>query len=109
MPSYTRPEAREWAREKLIGAINCTIPSFTSDLRGINEKAIRHDIALAKQHGFIGTLGVSEVAISVPEYTDFLQIAKDEGGDDFVRTSTPRPSRRSTTTPRRCVTPPTSR
>src|SRR3954462_8501067 len=84
MPSYTRPEAREWGREKLIGAINCTIPGVTSDLRGINEKAIRHDIALAKQHGFIGTLGVSEVAISVPEYTDFLRFAKDEGGDDFV-------------------------
>jgi len=84
MPGYTPSEAREWAREKLIGAVNCTIPSFTSDLRGINEKAIRHDVALAKRHGFIGTLGVSEVAISVPEYTDFLRIAKDEGGDDFV-------------------------
>src|SRR3954453_12686388 len=84
MPSYTRSEARDWAREKLVGAVNCTIPSFTADLRGINEKAIRHDLALAKQHGFIGTLGVSEVAISVPEYTDFVQIAKDEGGKDFV-------------------------
>lgn len=84
MPSYTRTEAREWAREKLVGAVNCTIPSFTSDLRGINEKAIRHDINLAKQHGFLGSLAVSEVAITMPEYLEFLRIAKDEGGDDFV-------------------------
>lgn len=84
MPVYTRTEAREWAREKLVGAINCTIPSFTNDLRWINEKAIRHDVGLAKQHGFLGTLGVSEVSITLPEYLDFLRIARDEAGDDFV-------------------------
>jgi 4-hydroxy-tetrahydrodipicolinate synthase len=84
MPAYTRAEAREWAREKLVGAINCTIPSFTSDLRAINEKAIRHDAALAKEHGFLGTLGVSEVSITLPEYLDFLRIVRDENGDDFV-------------------------
>ena len=84
MPAYTREEVRDWAREKLVGAVNCTIPSFTNDLRGINEKAIRHDIALAKQHGFIGTLGISEVTITLPEYLEFLRIAANEGGDDFV-------------------------
>ena len=84
MPAYTRTEARDWAREKLVGAVNCTIPSFTGDLRGINEKAIRHDVALAKQHGFLGTLAVSEVNITLPEYLDFLRIARDEAGDDLV-------------------------
>jgi 4-hydroxy-tetrahydrodipicolinate synthase len=83
MRAYTRTEAREWAREKLVGAVNCTIPSFTGDLRGINEKAIRHDIGLAKEHGFLGTLGVAEVSITLPEYLDFLRICKDEAGDDF--------------------------
>jgi 4-hydroxy-tetrahydrodipicolinate synthase len=83
MRAYTRTEAREWAREKLVGAVNCTIPSFTGDLGGINEKAIRHDIWLAKEHGFLGTLGVAEVSITLPEYLDFLRISKDEAGDDF--------------------------
>jgi 4-hydroxy-tetrahydrodipicolinate synthase len=83
MPNYTRTEARQWAREKLVGAINCTIPSFTGDLRAINEKAIRHDVRLAKEHGFLGTLGVSEISISLPEYLEFLRICKDEAGDDF--------------------------
>jgi 4-hydroxy-tetrahydrodipicolinate synthase len=84
MPTYHRTEAREWAREKLVGAINCTIPSFNGDLRGINEKAIRHDTHLAQQHGFIGTLGIAEVSITLPEYLDFLRIIRDEAGKDFV-------------------------
>ena len=83
MVGYTKGESRDWAREKLVGAVNCTIPSFTNDLKRINEKAIRHDIRLAKEHSFVGSLGVSEIAITVPEYVDFLRIAKDEAGDDF--------------------------
>jgi 4-hydroxy-tetrahydrodipicolinate synthase len=83
MSGYTRAEARDWARDKLIGSVNCTIPSFTSDLRSINETAIRHDVRQAKSHGFIGTLGVSEVSITLPEYLDFLTICKDEAGPGF--------------------------
>ena len=84
MVDYTRNESREWARERLVGAINCTIPSFTNALTAINEKAIRHDVRLAKQHGFIGTLGVSEVSITLPEYLEFLEIVKDEAKNDLV-------------------------
>jgi 4-hydroxy-tetrahydrodipicolinate synthase len=83
MAGYTRAEARDWAREKLIGAVNCTIPSFTSDLRSVSEAAIRHDVRRAKSHGFIGTLGVSEVSITLEEYLEFLAICKDEGGPGF--------------------------
>jgi 4-hydroxy-tetrahydrodipicolinate synthase len=86
MPAYTRSEAREWAREKLVGAVNCTIPSFTGDLTAINERAIRHDARLAVEHGFLGTLGVSEVNITLPEYLQFLRIIRDEVGDGFVVT-----------------------
>lgn len=142
MARYKRDEAREWAREKLVGVVNCTIPSFTTDLKRINEKAIRHDIRLAIARGFIGTLGVSEVSIALPEYLDFLRIMTDEAAGRLVvthhaswnnleqnieasaaqkppapnlcccpirRTSIRRPSRTSTTTPRRCATRPISR
>src|SRR4051812_50209210 len=83
MPAYRRAEARDWAREKLVGAVNCTIPSFTNDLAALNERAVRHDVRLAKEHGFLGTLGVSEISITLPEYLDFLRIAKDEAGGGF--------------------------
>src|SRR4051794_18961944 len=83
MSSYTRAEARQWARDNLVGAGNCTIPPFTTDPRPISEQGIRHDVRLAKEHGFIGTLGVSEVSITLPEYLEFLRIAKDEAGEDF--------------------------
>jgi 4-hydroxy-tetrahydrodipicolinate synthase len=86
MTSYARDEARDWAREKLVGVVNCTIPSFTADLKAINEKAIRHDTRLAKEHGFIGTLCVSEISITLPEYLDTLRIIRDEGGPEFVVT-----------------------
>lgn len=86
MARYKRNEAREWAREHLVGAINCTIPSFTSDLTRINEKAIRHDARRSIEHGFIGTLGVSEVSITLAEYLEFLRILKDEAGDRSVIT-----------------------
>jgi 4-hydroxy-tetrahydrodipicolinate synthase len=84
MARYNRDEAREWARENLTGAVNCTIPSFTSDLKSINERAIRHDTRRAIEHGFTGTLGVAEVAITLPEYVDFLRVVKDEAGDRLI-------------------------
>jgi 4-hydroxy-tetrahydrodipicolinate synthase len=86
MAGYTRGEARQWAREKLVGVVNCTIPSFTGDLKRINEKAIRHDTRLAVTHGFAGTLGVSEVAIALPEYLDFLRIIVDEAKGRLIVT-----------------------
>jgi 4-hydroxy-tetrahydrodipicolinate synthase len=86
MTRYRRTEAREWAREHLVGVVNCTIPSFTSDLTTINEKAIRHDTRRAIEHGFAGTLGVSEVAITLPEYLEFLRVIKDEAGDRLILT-----------------------
>lgn len=86
MAKYNKHGARQWVRDHLKGAINCTIPSFTNDLKALNPEAIRHDVRLAKEHGFIGTLGVSEISITLPEYIDFLAIMRDEAGDDFCIT-----------------------
>lgn len=86
MAEYTKNEAREWAKDKLWGAVNCLIPSFTNDLTDINEAAIRHDIRLSKQHGFVGTLQVSEVQITEDEYGRLLDIAVDEAAGELVVT-----------------------
>jgi 4-hydroxy-tetrahydrodipicolinate synthase len=78
MASYAKGEAREWAREHLKGVVNVIIPSFTFDLEGVNEAAVRHDVRRQLELGFDGALLVSEVAISQPEYRRFCEVAADE-------------------------------
>jgi 4-hydroxy-tetrahydrodipicolinate synthase len=78
MASYTKKEAREWALENLKGVANTISPSFTADLKGLNEKGIRHDVKLNIEYGFSGTLLVSEVNITVEEYGRFFEWANDE-------------------------------
>jgi 4-hydroxy-tetrahydrodipicolinate synthase len=78
MPSYRKNEAREWAREHLRGVANVVIPSYTADLKGLNEKGIRHDIRKEIEFGFAGTLMVSEVNVTLDEYRQFFEWSNDE-------------------------------
>jgi 4-hydroxy-tetrahydrodipicolinate synthase len=84
MARYTRDEARAWARQNLIGVVNCTIPSFTGDLTAVNERAVRHDVRLAEKHGFAGTLAVCEVAITLPEYIAFVRTIRNEASEKLI-------------------------
>ena len=38
MLPYKRADARAWARENLIGCSAVTIPSYSADLKRLNEK-----------------------------------------------------------------------
>lgn len=78
MARYTKQEAREWARAHLKGVANVTIPTMTSDFKRINEKAVRHDVELSIEHGFVGTLACSEVAITLAQYGHFCEIMGDQ-------------------------------
>ena len=78
MTSFRKSEAREWARENLKGVANVVIPTFTGDLKDLNEAGIRHDIRHEIELGFAGTLLVSEVAITLEEYGRFCEWAGDE-------------------------------
>jgi len=40
MPSYANGEQRDWFRNELHGVANVIIPTFTSDLRTINEAVV---------------------------------------------------------------------
>jgi len=84
MPSYTKAEAREWAREKLFGVANVVIPTMTSDFKSLNEKAIRHDVETTINHGFVGTLACSEVAITLDEYDEMVRIMADQSAGRIV-------------------------
>lgn len=78
MRTYKKDESRAWAREHLTGLANVIIPSYTSDLRGLNEAGIRHDVRRCIELGFSGTLLVSEVAITLDEYRQFFEWVNDE-------------------------------
>jgi dihydrodipicolinate synthase/N-acetylneuraminate lyase len=77
-PEYTRGEAKAWARETFHGACNVIIPSYTSDLRSLNEDAIRHDVRRNIELGFWGALLVSEAGTTLDEMRTFMEIALDE-------------------------------
>jgi 4-hydroxy-tetrahydrodipicolinate synthase len=84
MADYTRTEARDWARQRLVGVANVTIPTMTADFHRLNERAIRHDVELSITHGFVGTLACSEVAISLEQYGRFCEIMTDAAAGRIV-------------------------
>src|SRR4051812_2572592 len=77
---YTKADAKSWARAHMRGVCNVIIPSFTSDLHGLNEAGIRHDVRHNIELGFWGTLLVSEAGTTNEEYKRFMEIAADEAG-----------------------------
>jgi 4-hydroxy-tetrahydrodipicolinate synthase len=84
MSSYSRKEAREWARQHLVGVANVTIPTVTSDFTALNERAIRHDVELSISHGFAGTLACSEVAFSLEQYGRFCEIMVEQAANRII-------------------------
>jgi 4-hydroxy-tetrahydrodipicolinate synthase len=75
---HTRSEAKEWAAENYRGVCNVIMPSFSQDLRSLNEAGIRHDVRKNIEHGFWGALLVSECGTTLDEYRRFMEIAVDE-------------------------------
>lgn len=78
MTDFSQLQAREWARETLRGVYNVIIPSYTADLRSLNEAAIRHDVRREIELGFAGALLVAETALSADEYVQMVEWASDE-------------------------------
>src|ERR1039458_4644640 len=75
---YSRSEAKEWAAQHWRGVCNVIMPSYTSDLQHLNERAIRHDVRKNIEHGFWGALLVSECGTTADEYRRFMEICVDE-------------------------------
>lgn len=76
--AYGRSEAKAWAHEHMVGVCDVIIPSFTSDLKGLNEAGIRHDVRRNQELGFWGALLVSEAGTTHDEMRQFMEIAVDE-------------------------------
>jgi 4-hydroxy-tetrahydrodipicolinate synthase len=84
MARYGRGEAREWALETLHGQCGCLLATFTSDLRRINELAIRADVALEKQLGMTGVLIVAECGTTFDELKQVTDIVVDEARGELL-------------------------
>lgn len=81
MAKYQRKDARAWAKDFLVGCSSVTIPSYSADLKRLNEKGIRHDVQRVVDLGFKYTLLCSEVAITPEENARFTALARDTAGD----------------------------
>ena len=81
---YDHDQSRQWTRESLAGCCGCVLPTFTSDLTGLAEAAIRHDVALEKELGMRAILIVSEGGTTADEFRQMIDICVDEAGDDLV-------------------------
>jgi dihydrodipicolinate synthase/N-acetylneuraminate lyase len=75
---HSRAEAKDWAAANWRGVCNVIMPSFSSDLRRLNEAGIRHDVRRNIELGFWGALLVSECGTTLEEYRRFMEIAVDE-------------------------------
>lgn len=75
---YKREDAKAWAAENWRGLCNVIIPSYSADLRILNEAGIRHDVRRNIELGFWGALLVSEVCTTAAEMRRFMEIAVDE-------------------------------
>jgi len=73
---YTRAEIKDRVKSTWKGCCSVTIASMTSDFKGLNARAIEHDVKLAESHGFWGTLIASESGLTTDEYIAFMEIAK---------------------------------
>ena len=49
---YKKRDAKAWAREDWHGLCNVIIPSYSLDLKRLNEKGIRHDVRRNIECGF---------------------------------------------------------
>ena len=81
MAVYTKPDARAWAKEHLVGCSSVTIPSYSADLKKLNHVGIRHDVQKVIDLGFTYTLLCTEVNITPEENAEFTAIAKEVAGD----------------------------
>jgi 4-hydroxy-tetrahydrodipicolinate synthase len=78
LATYTKAQARDWAREHLHGVHNVIIPTISNDFRDVNEAAARHDVRRDIELGFSGFLAVSETATTHDEYIRFVEWCADE-------------------------------
>lgn len=72
-----RKDRKAWAKKHFKGFENVLMPSFTPDLKKLDEAGIRLDVRKSIEHGFFSTLCAC-VGLTDDETRQFLEVAVDE-------------------------------
>lgn len=84
----SKSDLKKWAKEHMKGVENTLFPSFTPDMKGLDEEGIRLDVRQSIAHGFFSTMCATETGLSLEESKRFVEIAADEAdGKILVTTS----------------------
>lgn len=76
--SVRRTERKAWARETLIGLENAIMPSFSADMKSLDEEGIRWDVRQAIAQNFFSTMCAVETGLTTEEAKRFISIVCDE-------------------------------
>ncbi len=83
-----RSEMKAWAKESMRGLENCILPSFSPDLKELDEEGIRWDVQQTIKSGYFSTLCSAEVGLTFEESKRFVEIVADEAKDKILVSTT---------------------
>jgi 4-hydroxy-tetrahydrodipicolinate synthase len=76
---YTKKEAKAWAKKNIVGLDVPIFPSFTPDLKELDEEGIRFDVNQIHAGGFTSIMAASEACgMTFEERKKFIEIVCDE-------------------------------
>lgn len=76
--TMTRADRKAWAREHFRGFENLLMPSFSADLRELDEEGVRLDVRQSIAHGVFSTSCALESGLTSAEKLRLLSVAADE-------------------------------
>lgn len=78
--SMPRSGCKSWARERFRGFENVLVPSFSANLRSLDEQGIRLDVRQSMRHGCFSLHCALDAGLTPEEQRCMLGIATDEAG-----------------------------
>ena len=84
--SRKKSEMKQWSKKHMKGVENTLFPSFTPDMKRLDEAGIRWDVQQSIKHGFFSMMCATETGLTLDEAKQFVAIAADEAGDDILVT-----------------------
>ena len=83
-----KSDMKKWAKAYMKGVENTLFPSFTPDMKDLDEEGIRLDVRQSIAHGFFSMMCATETGLTIEESKRFVEIAADEAGDKIIVTTT---------------------